>query len=138
MRFTMRFLINCFILSSLIFNISTTNAKTCTPSKHSVVPNITNKSYHQARKLLIANQWQPIRTININTAKDDLMYSGNGWEFWKNGYTEIETCSGTGYAPCIFNFKDIYGNTLKIYTEGEDLPKEKIYATVSGYEFSCK
>lgn len=53
------------------------------------------------------------------------MYSGNGWGFWKKGYTEIETCSGSGYAPCIFNFKDVYGNTLKIYTEGEDLPKGK-------------
>ena len=134
----MQYLFKIISASLLMLTAISTNAKNCTPSKHSVVPNITNKSYHQARKQLIANQWQPVRTININTAKDDLMYSGNGWGFWKKGYTEIETCSGSGYAPCIVNFKDVYGNTLKIYTEGEDLPKEKIYATVSGYEFSCK
>ncbi|MDY6458134.1 hypothetical protein [Acinetobacter faecalis] len=127
------------ILTLSLLSLTTfANAETCTPSKHAKIPNIAEKSYHQARKQLIANQWQPVRTININTAKDYLMYSGNGWNFWKKGYTEIENCSGTGYAPCVFNFKDVYGNILKIYTEGEDSPKEKIYATISGYEFSCK
>lgn len=120
-----------------LLGISPVYAKSCVPNKHAKVPNITEKTYHQARKLLIANQWQPYRTININTAKDELMYSGNGWGFWEKGYREVESCAGTGFAPCVFNFKDVYGNVLKVYTEGEESPRDKIYAGVSGYEFKC-
>ncbi len=129
--------ITLLIASLILLSISPVYAKSCTPNKHAKVPNITEKRYHQARKLLIANQWQPYRTININTAKDELMYSGNGWGFWEKGYTEVESCAGTGFAPCVFNFKDLYGNLLKVYTEGEESPEDKIYAGVSGYEFKC-
>ena len=125
------------ILSLALFGSTSVHAKSCTPKKHAKVPNITEKTYHQARKLLIANQWQPYRTININNAEDELMYSGNGWGFWEKGYREVQNCAGTGFAPCIFNFKDVYGNILQVFTEGEESPDDKIHAGVSGYEFKC-
>lgn len=134
----MKIWLSILTVSLLIIGSPLTNAKNCVPIKHAKVPNITDKTYHQARKLLIGNQWQPFRTINVNTAKDDLMYSGNGWGFWAKGYKEVQDCAGTGLAPCIFNFKDVYGNTLKVFTEGEEIPKDKIYASVSRYEFQCK
>ncbi|WP_173911043.1 hypothetical protein [Acinetobacter sp. Marseille-Q1618] len=122
-------LLFCWVFSSI------THAGECVPKKHAKIPNITGKSYHQARKLLIGNQWQPFRTLNINTAKENLGY-GNGLTFWNKGYREVENCAGTGMAPCIFNFKDVYGNNLKIYTEGEE--DKKYPATVSSYEFNCE
>ena len=128
-----------FLLSMIFCLLGTSSlyAKSCVPKKHAKVPNITEKTYHQARKLLISHQWQPYRTININTAQEKLMYSGNAWGFWEKGYREVENCAGTGFAPCVFNFKDIYGNVLKVYTEGEESSEDKIYAGVSGYEFEC-
>ncbi len=126
-----------FFFLLLIINFSIAEASPCIPTKHAKVPNITNKSYHLARKELLANQWQPLRTIPIQEAKETLMFSGNGWSFWKRGYQEVESCAGTGMAPCVFNFTDIYGNHLKVYTLGEEITEDKIYAGVSGYNFSC-
>jgi hypothetical protein len=126
----------CFLL--LIINFSSASATPCFPTKHAEVPNITNKSYHQARKELLANQWQPLRTIPIHEAKEMLKFSGNGWGFWEKGYQEVEACSGTGFAPCVFNFTDIYGNLLKVHTLGEELTEDEIYAEVSEYGFACK
>ena len=113
-------------------------AEPCVPTKHVPVPNITDKSYHQARKLLLANQWQPLVTIPFNEAEDTLMFSGNGWGFWSKGYLEVESCAGTGMAPCVFNFTDIYGNILKVHTAGEEIAEQKNYAGVTGYGFYCK
>ena len=116
----------------------TVTAAPCIPTRHAEVPNITNNSDHQARKKLLANQWQPLTTIPFNEAEETLRYSGNGWGFWEKGYQEVETCAGTGFAPCIFNFTDIYGNHLKVYTLGEELTENGIYAEVSEYGFYCK
>ena len=117
-------------------SISTVSfAAQCAPKKHAKVPNITNKTYHQARKLLISNNWQPLRTLSANSTESDLGY-GNAWGFWKKGYKEVESCAGTGLAPCVFNFKDVYGNKLKVYTEGEEM--DGSYAGVSSYSFSCE
>lgn len=107
----------------------------CFPDKHIAVPNITDKSYHDARKELLAYQWQPMRTLSIYEDPNDLM--GNARIFWEQNYDEVESCSGTGFAPCIFNFSDIYGNHLKVYTSGEEIPEEKTYAGVSSYGFYC-
>jgi hypothetical protein len=109
----------------------------CYPPKHAEIPNLIGTNYHDARKELISNKWQPFTTLNFNTAKDELMYSGNGLGFWEQGYYEVEMCSGTGYAPCVFNFKDVYGNLLQVGTTGEEFPSEKIYATVSSVRFKC-
>ena len=120
----------------MLFAILATSvsAKQCIPTKHANIPNITDKTYHQARKLLIANNWQPLRTLSANSTEADLGY-GNAWGFWKKGYREVESCAGTGTAPCVFNFKDVYGNKLKVYTEGEEY--EDAFASVTSFSFNC-
>lgn len=138
-KFGMTYLMKCLsFFSVLMLSFSIAHASQCFPIKHVDVPNITDKSYHQARKELLANQWQPVRTIPINEEEDALRFSGNGIKFWEMGYQEVESCSGTGMAPCVFNFIDIYGNNLKVYTSGEEFTEDKIYAGVSAYGFSCE
>ncbi|HFX6520019.1 hypothetical protein [Acinetobacter nosocomialis] len=128
-------IINYFLLLGAVCFTATTHADQCFPKKHANVPNITEKSYQQARKLLIQNKWQPLRTLSNNSTQEDLGY-GNGWKFWKKGFKEVESCAATGLAPCVFNFTDVYGNNLKVYTEGEESGQYK--AQVSHYEFHCK
>lgn len=110
----------------------------CKPAKHAKLPAITESTYHQARKRLLAAGWQPVQTKRHNQAATDRdIASGNGRIFWKKGYVEVEACSGTGISPCAFLFKDAYGNRLRVTTAGEELPKDKAYALVTGFSFVC-
>ena len=112
--------------------------KPCAPRRHAKLPAITESTYHKARKKLLAAGWQPLRTKSLKDASvdPDIAY-GNGLRFWRKGYVEIEACSGTGVAACAFLFKDAYGNRLRVTTEGEELPRPKSYARVTGFEFVC-
>ena len=85
--------------------------------------------------MLLAAGWQPIKTKSSNTDYD-ISY-GNGPVFWRKGYIELESCSGTGVAACAFLFKDAFGNRLRVTTAGEELPGEKIRARVNGSRFVC-
>lgn len=112
--------------------------QTCIPERHARIPAISELTYHTARKKLLAARWQPVRTKSFNEAESDPDISyGNGRVFWKRGYFEVEFCSGTGTAACGFLFKDVYGNQLRVTTEGEELPRQKAYAKVTGFEFVC-
>jgi hypothetical protein len=98
------------------------------------VPTITKLTYDAARKALIAAGWQPLRT----KLKTDLDISeGNGPDFWQRGYVEVEACAGTGLAQCAFLFKDSYSNRLRVTTAGEELPREKAHAMVTGSTALC-
>jgi hypothetical protein len=111
----------------------------CQPSKHAKLPVITKLTYHEARKRLLSAGWQPFQTKSVNEADSDLdISSGNGRAFWKKGYVEVEACSGTGVAPCAFLFQDAYGNRLRVVTAGEESPKRKAYAKVTGFRFVCE
>lgn len=130
-------IILCSLLLPTMVSLNTAMAQACYPKKHAAITKILNKNYHQARKMLLANNWQPYQTVHYNRAAEMFTY-GNGEIFYqKSNYFELEFCAGTGMAPCIFNLKDIYGNVLEVTTEGEEYPREKIYATVSSYQFSC-
>jgi hypothetical protein len=120
-------------------NIALSQNKPCCPGKHARLPAITELSYNKARKRLLTAGWQPLRTKFYNQADTDpdIAY-GNGHVFWQRGYVEVEACSGTGVAACSFLFRDAYGNRLRVITEGEELPKEKAYATVTGFRFVCE
>jgi hypothetical protein len=117
---------------------SIAQSKPCQPKRHARVPVITNFTYHRARTRLIAAGWQPFQTIIRNTANTDpnIAY-GNGLIFWNRGYIEVEACSGTGVAACAFLYEDVYGNRLRVTTEGEEIPKEKARAIVNSYQFVC-
>ena len=110
----------------------------CQPRRHAKLPLITELTYSRARKKLLTAGWQPLQTKSFNEAKEDPdINNGNGPLFWKRGYVELESCSGTGVAACAFLFKDAYGNHLRVTTAGEEIPKEKAYATVTGFRFVC-
>lgn len=121
------------------FHLGVGQNKPCRPRRHAKLPAITELTYHRARKKLVAAGWQPVRTKSYNEADSDPDISyGNGQTFWKRGYVEVESCSGTGVAACAFLFEDAYGNRLRVTTAGEELPKEKVYARVSGFRFVCE
>jgi hypothetical protein len=122
-----------------IFAINFGFAQTrCAPMKHSRVPTMMELTYAKARKKLSIAGWQPFQTIHHNEGDTNpgIAY-GNGPLFWNRGYREIEFCSGTGLASCSFLFRDVYGNRLRVTTAGEEIPKQKSYATVTSYQFVC-
>lgn len=123
---------------SMTAQLCLAQTKRCQPSKHAKLPAISELTYAKARKKLVAAGWQPLQTKSFNEVDGDPdTKSGNGPLFWKRGYVELEACSGTGVAACAFLFKDAYGNHLRVTTAGEELPKEKAYATVTGFQFVC-
>lgn len=127
------------LMSALVISMARAQDKPCYPTKHAKLPAITELTYHKARKKLLAAGWQPLRTKSYNGADTDPeIAEGNGPTFWKKGYVEVAACSGTGVAACAFLFTDAYGNRLRVTTEGEELPKEKAYAIVTGFRFVCE
>ena len=130
------------LIASLAWSIATSlclsQMKPCQPSRHAKLPAITELTYSRARKKLLAAGWQPFQTKSFNDADEDPdIKHGNAPLFWKRGYVELEACAGTGVAACAFLFKDAYGNHLRVTTAGEELPKEKTYARVTGFRFVC-
>lgn len=109
--------------------------KQCKPANHAKVPAIAEFTYHKARKALLAAGWQPLQTVRWQEVDEKLF--GHARAFWEKGYVEVEDCAGTGVGACSFLFKDAYGNRLHVTTAGEELPEEKIYARITGFEFVC-
>jgi hypothetical protein len=133
MKLLLAFLVCGFAVGTVL-----TQDKPCSPAKHAKIPAIAELTYHRARKKLLAAGWQPLRTKSFNLARTDPDISyGNGQLFWRKGYVEIESCAGTGVAACSFLFRDAYGNRLRVTTAGEELPRQKMYASVTGFSFVC-
>ncbi len=86
---------------------------------HEPVPNISGRTYHEARKILIQNNWQPLMNPWSHTNSFGV-FAGNAKEFWEKGYHELVNACPTGYAFCLFKFADIYRNTLHVVTAGEE------------------
>ena len=128
-----------FFICCLVTSSTLAQRRSCRPKKHAKLPAITEMTYHKARKRLLAAGWQPLQTKHHNKADTDPdVQSGNGPDFWRRGYSELEACSGTGVAACAFLFEDAYGNRLRVTTAGEEFPGEKIYARVAGFRFVCE
>ena len=127
------------LIYALVVGIAWSRNKPCRPNRHARLPAITEFTYHKARKRLLAAGWQPLQTKSFGEAdtEPDISY-GNGRVFWRSGYVEVEACSGTGVAACSFLFKDGYGNRLRVTTAGEELPRRKVYARVTGFQFVCE
>jgi hypothetical protein len=134
MKSTLLAVLTCAFLAGNTF----AQQKPCAPRRHARLPAIIEFTYHKARKKLLAAGWQPLQTKSFNEARTDpdIAY-GNGLNFWRKGHVEVEACSGTGVAACVFLFKDAYGNRLRVTTAGEELPRQKSYARVTGFEFVC-
>ena len=89
--------------------------------------------YHDARRKLILNGWIPNEHHWSHGESIDVQ-SGNGPEFWEAGYTELDSCSGTGYAFCKFEFFDPSRRKLVVITQGEEY-KDGPHATVARVYF---
>jgi len=126
------------LICYLLFAHVAAQDKPCKPRRHANLPAVRDSTYHTARKKLLAAGWRPLRTKSSSEAGNDPdIASGNGALFWRKGYVEIEACSGTGVAACAFLYKDRYGNRLRVTTAGEEVPRQKYYARVTGLQFVC-
>jgi hypothetical protein len=94
------------------------------------IPSINRKTYGVARKILIRNGWVPNKR-EPSHGQEAAVQSGNGPIFWKRGYWELETCSGTGLAQCLFEFVDASGRRLEVVTAGEEDEAGTYHARVS-------
>ena len=127
------------LVGGLLPVIALAQERPCHPARHAKIPAIKESTYHKARKRLLVAGWRPVKTKSVNEAGTDPDISyGNGPLFWRKGYVEIEACSGTGVAACAFLFKDLHGNRLRVTTEGEEVPRLKYYARVTGFQFVCE
>lgn len=109
---------------------STATNNALPPSDQPAIPKIYGKPYGSARKLLIAAGWLPNKHEPYHGEEADVQ-SGNGPIFWKRGYWELETCSNTGMAHCLFEFVDPTGRQLEVVTEGEEDEAGAYHASVS-------
>ena len=101
---------------------------------HSSIPKIAGLPYVRARELLVNAGWQPF-LHSWTFASDIAIKYGNGPGFWEMGFWEISQASPTGLAHCIFEFKDVYGNRLRVVTMGEELPDRGARASVTSWQF---
>jgi len=103
---------------------------TPTPNDQPAIPKIYDKTYDVARRVLIKAGWLPNKRLPIH-GQDVEVQSGNGPTFWQRGYWELEACSGTGSANCVFEFIDPTGRLLGVVTEGEEDEAGTYHARVS-------
>ena len=99
---------------------------------HEPVPNISGKTYHEARKILVENSWQPLMNPWSHTNSFGV-FAGNAKAFWERGYHELVNACPTGYAFCLSKFADVYRNTLHVVTAGEEDPEHRHMAAVQSY-----
>lgn len=118
-------------------NQSPTSTPESKPSGQLSVPQIYEKTYAVARKLLIKEGWQP-NERHISHGNDPDVQSGNGPVFWKRGYRELVTCSGTALAECLFEFIDPTERVLVVVTQGEEDENGTYHATVKRTTFKRK
>jgi hypothetical protein len=69
-------------------------------------------SYGQARQLLMKSGWQ-----TKSTRWQDKYCSG--YLGIRCKYPEVEACSETGTGPCIFNWLNVNGKLLSVYTNSD-------------------
>ena len=120
--------ISAAVLAGLLTGVSL--ASYAGPVSSLAVPIKIGETLPSARAKLLKIGWKPVRTWS--KPADNL-----GWalvkDFFDAGFTEIQSCAGTGSNPCIFNYQSGRRACLKLFTEGE-IPKA---ATVTGWNSSC-
>ncbi|MCG0456675.1 hypothetical protein L6R44_11210 [Enterobacter cloacae complex sp. ECC445] len=87
------------------------------------VPNIYGKDIKSVRKLLKNYEWKP---ENIEADQGDYIAKKLNTE----GIVEVDSCSGTGFGFCSFNYQREGGISLNVITMGDDY-------TVTDYSANC-
>lgn len=100
------------------------------------VPKIYGLSYDDARTLLIQSGWIPAKN-HWTYGQSPEVQSGNGPVFWERGYFELDACSGTGAAYCLFKFFDPSRRALLVTTEGEESELGEHHAKVARYSIQA-
>lgn len=100
--------------------------------------NIKGLTYHEARPIIIGAGWSPLQTLQEGTEnyEQGVIMSGDGLKFWRKGYHELQTCSGSGMAYCAFLFQNKKGDRLRIVTKYEEWEEYSSFAKVVGYRFN--
>lgn len=123
MKLNLRFFLNIFLLFILSFFCVSCDSN----SKNNVtVPQFeTDEAYGHVREKLIQMGWEPVVSPESDTCWEGDVRCTNR--------PEMEACSGTGIAPCVFVWrKENY--TLRVYTVGEDAEVEGGDAQFSSLE----
>ena len=97
----------------------TTPSEANAKGQFNVPTNLYGLTYHEARKKLLKTGWIPNERHWLHGDTVDVK-SGNGPDFWNKGYYELDSCSGTGYAYCKFEFFDPSKRRLVVITQGEE------------------
>jgi hypothetical protein len=79
-----------------------------------LVPNIYDLPIDKARKILIGKGWKPVASKPTSAPEISSREVG----FIKHGIIEVDSCAGTGYAFCAFNYRTP-GARLSVTTAGE-------------------
>ena len=121
-------LITCSFLITNVFAQKTPKCRTSTK-----ISKIKDMNYHNARKLLLKEEWVPIQPIY---PKDKNPFALTIYERFKP-YPEVQGCSGTGLGFCTMFLTNQNYDILVITTVGEDDPNGKYSATVSQVKAIC-
>ena len=126
------------VLAGLIYFsllISTAEAqKTAKCRTSTIIPKINGMNYHNARKLILKEEWAPIQPIY---PKDKIPFTQTViYERFKP-YPEVQGCSGTGLGYCTIFFTNQTYDLLVVTTIGEDDPNGKYSATVDQVKPIC-
>jgi hypothetical protein len=105
-------------------------------AKHTPLPRIRGLPYDLARARLIDRGWHPVLR-HWSEGDDPDMCFGNGSYYWKKGFQEILRACPTGTAACVFAFRDAYGHSLEVTTEGEADPETGSEAVVISLTAFC-
>jgi hypothetical protein len=81
---------------------------------------IINKPYHEARKLIMQDGWEPTSEFQDEIYKEDQEKYGYSHPFIELGYNELGSCSGGGEFYCDFYFKKNDNTYIRVVTKGED------------------
>ncbi len=106
-------------------------AASCDLGRAPPVPVIRNLPYAQARTLVLAAGWSPVRGSPHNGLSD------NESSFRERGYSELQFCRMTDDSPCRFEFKSPAGVVLWLTTTGDENPTLGSVAVVKIAKLGC-
>jgi hypothetical protein len=91
-------------------------------------PNIYGLPIHLARRLLLAEGWQPATALDseLGTYAEDAQQS----------LPELQECSGTGFGYCLWNYVKLPDQQLSVVTAGEG--GENTSPSVASFQVSCE
>ncbi|PZO40486.1 MAG: hypothetical protein DCF19_11325 [Pseudanabaena frigida] len=71
-------------------------------------------TYGEARRIILKQGWKPNPEVTTNFRSTVVK------AIFDRGYTEVSDCSGTGEAPCRYEFVNQNGDLLYVVTAGRN------------------